>query len=1625
MSLRRRLLFLICVGACSGTVASQGLAFAAQEIRQHGNRLTYLEENDPFYAGLNFPKLITPQWVGERGVEAVVILAIDDLRVSQPYEKFLRPILERLKQIDGRAPVSIMVNGLDPADPQLQGWLQEGLSLEVHTLAHPCPLCARSNFVAAAETYHGCVELLNRVPANKPVAFRMPCCDSMNSPSPRFYAEIFNRTTSNGLFLTIDSSVMNITTPRDTALPRELVLDADGREKFRKYLPAQTNAVTRVSLASFVTTIEDYPYPYVIGRLCWEFPAMAPSDWEAFNLHGPTNATTFADWKAALDATVLKQGTFTFIFHPHGWSSPAQFVEFIDYAARRYGRRVKFLDFREAQERLDKNLLAGQPLRDARGQDNGVRLLDLNNDGYLDVVIGNARARKTRVWKPAEKAWLETTFPTEMAGVQFGVLHGDGRTTAIKAAQPAGQASSGAWHFEGDKWVEDKTLLNGLALAGQPILTMDAGRDRGVRLRDIDKDGRCELIVGNDTQNAVFAWSDSDKAWKQQDYALPKGTALVDGEGRDTGLRFVDVDGDGFEDALFSNAERFSLYQFVSKPNKRLSWEYGWTDEIVAARRGDTNSGITEIPVIVRSGPHPNNGAWFHSGSIWVQNEETAHLPDKVDRRSFRQLLTADQPPAKSPAASLAAIEVRPGFKVELVAAEPLVEGPVYFDWGADGKLWVAEMVDYPRGTDDKGKPGGIVRFLEDTDGDGRYDKSTVFLDGLSYPNGLIPWREGVIVSAAPEIFYAADTDGDGRADVRQPFFTGFVEGNPQHRANGFDYGLDNWLYGANGDSGGKIKSTIRKGQSEVNISGRDFRFRPDTGEFEAIAGMTQFGRHCDDWGNWFGDNNPTWLWHFFLPEHYLARNPHLAVKTTKRVLANYEGGTRCFPISRTLQRFNDPWTLNHATSACSPTPYRDDLFGPDFATSVFVAEPVHNLLRREVLEPDGVSFRSRRAPDEEGTEFLRSRDNWFRPVALKTGPDGALYLADMYRFVIEHPEWITPAQQKRLDMRAGSDKGRIYRVYPAGAALRLVPRLDRLDTAGLVAALDSPNGWQRVTAQRLLLHRADHAAVAPLKKLFISASSPKTRLQVLGALEGLNSLLPETITAAFNDPHPTVREHAVRLSEPWLRGERASRLSRSDGDAREYPDGPITAHTAAASGTGGPTVLPFADALLGLADDPSPRVRYQLAFTLGEWADPRAAQALARLAINEAGNADLQTAVLSSAPPHIAPLLAAVVAEAQDQPQHATLTEKLLALATSLGNDDAIARALREIIQPGSARSATWQFAAFAGFLAALDRRELTLEEFAAGKGHELQDAAGRLDGLFAKARRTASDPTAAEPDRLAAVRVLGHTAGAPDQDLEVLAKLLLPQNPIVLQTAALHRLSQGRGPRIADTMLAGWANYSPALRPEVLAALFTRAEWLKALLTRIEEGDISAAQLSAGDQQRLLAHSDKSVRERATRLFAARRSDRQALLQDYSSVSKLSGHASHGAELFRQHCAQCHRFRGEGHEVGIDLAGVASKPVDVLVTAILDPNLNVEWRFVNYIAVSKSDREFSGIIVAETPASITLRAAGGAEETILRSDLKEMVSSKLSLMPEGFEQALKPQDLADLIAYIQNRER
>ena len=294
------------------------------------------------------------------------------------------------------------------------------------------------------------------------------------------------------------------------------------------------------------------------------------------------------------------------------------------------------------------------------------------------------------------------------------------------------------------------------------------------------------------------------------------------------------------------------------------------------------------------------------------------------------------------------------------------MQDPIAFAWGPDGKLWVVEMGDYPLGVDGKGKPGGRVKFLERTKGDGNYDKATVFLDDLGFPTGVLPWRKGVLVTCAPDIFYAEDTDGDGKADKKQVLFTGFNEGNQQHRVNGLVWGLDNWIYvrqrrqrrhdqvaedrRRRSTSAAAISHPARHRRTSKPCSGPD-AVRPQPRRLGQLVRRQQQQPDVP-----LRPRRP-------LPAPQPARRrarPRVPVSVTPGVAPVY-------PVSRTLPRFNDPGAANHFTSACSPIVYRDDLFGPAFANNTFVSEPVHNLVHREIMSRPGRHLHAaERAADEQ-----------------------------------------------------------------------------------------------------------------------------------------------------------------------------------------------------------------------------------------------------------------------------------------------------------------------------------------------------------------------------------------------------------------------------------------------------------------------------------------------------------------------------------------------------------------------------------------------------------------------------------------------------------------------------------
>jgi len=945
--------------------------------------------------------------------------------------------------------------------------------------------------------------------------------------------------------------------------------------------------------------------------------------------------------------------------------------------------------------------------------------------------------------------------------------------------------------------------------------------------------------------------------------------------------------------------------------------------------------------------------------------------------------------PPLSPAESLARIHVPSGFKVELAAAEPLLESPVALDWDTQGRLWVVEMVDYPLGLDGKGQPGGRVRRLEDSDGDGRYDQSTLFAEGLKFPTGILTWRDGVLVTAAPEILFLRDTDGDGRVDSRQVLFSGFLEGNQQLRVNGLRWGLDNWVYCASGAHHGGYGATTRI-KSHLNgqdyaIGSRDFRFKPDTGELDPQSGPSQFGRNPDDWGNWFGVQNSWPLWHYVLADPYLRRNPYVAAPDPVHQVVTPKNPP-VFPASAPEKRFHSFNEAGHFTSACAAQIYRDDwLFGATEDRHAFTSEPFHNLVQHNLVRDEGVSFSARRGEAEGERDFFASEDRWCRPVMTRTGPDGALWVLDMYRYMIEHPEWLPPEGQADLlpHYRLGEERGRLYRVYAQTRPPRPWTPLGKLTLPQLVETLGSPNGWQRDQAQMLLLWNRDPAAVALLQDQVRQRPNAFARLHALAALDGLDALTPELIELALADSHPGIRRHALRLGE------------------RRFSPG----------------ILVAAEKLV---NDPDPKVRLQLACTLGEWTDLRAGQALGRLAVANYQDPFLTAAVLSSAVPHASALVDAALTAGG--PARETFAKPLLDLALGRPDRETAARLLKPILTDHEGRFTVVQLQSFTQFLETLSRRKLSATELALGED-SLSRVLHSTDTLSRFAQSAANNPNSPVELRLAAAGVLARLPDHQKDAVTALATLLNPQNSRETQRAALRTLGITADPAVPVLIQKLWPTFGPETRLDALDELLAREPWSFELAERLARGDLSLNALDATRRNRLLRHASARVRETATKALAGEgTSSRAEVVESFRPALALTGNTERGQAVFSRLCVSCHRLGSVGTDLGPNLQSVVNHAPERLLVSILDPNATIEPGYAAYTCTLTNGEELYGLIAAETGNSLVIKLADGQTRTVLRSEITRLHSANSSLMPEGLEAGLQSAELADLIQFLKS---
>jgi len=994
--------------------------------------------------------------------------------------------------------------------------------------------------------------------------------------------------------------------------------------------------------------------------------------------------------------------------------------------------------------------------------------------------------------------------------------------------------------------------------------------------------------------------------------------------------------------------------------------------------------------------------------------------------------LAADSPQPLSPAESLKRFRLPKGFHIELAASEPYVADPTGMAFDAQGRIFVCELHGYnlegyldvlelnktgvldtavrripanPKAIEEaQAGQYGTVKLLEDMDGDGRVDKATLWADHLPPCYGVIPAREGVIVVCAPEIIYLADRDGDGKPEIRQTLYSGFPQGELWSRISNPRWGIDNWIY------------TIGPGA---------VRFKSDGSAKEPVTGNTGgFGLAMNDWGDRFlVTNQQHVLYAAALPYRYLARNPYYAAPGGVANASTYGTPARVYPISEPdpwrLARGKDPaWLKFYGPAEATPNGfftaasgqciYRAEEFPPEYRGNHFSVDNAQNMVHRCLIPLEGLRYQARRPKKDEKEEFLTSTEQWFRPVNLMNGPDGALYVVDMYRAIIEDYSAIPRFLQQQYikDLIAGADKGRLYRVVADGAPKPRRFDLARASTAELVRQLENGNAWWRETSQQLLVERGDKSTAAPLADMVRQGKAFQARLHALYTLEGLGALDPATVEHALGDPHFAVRMHAVSLAERWL---------------NERPA--------------------LAEKVLKLPGDEHARVRLQVALTLGEMKDPRAPEAMLLLAKREGSDPWMQAAILSSAGSSAGRLIEQFFRQPGDPGESRALAHAAASIIGAKHDNEELGGLLAMLAGVKGENLVSLQVSCLRGMLEGLRRGksrpltssvgQLALRRLMGHTSPQVQELALQVAGLVKlqqseemkkaldAARKTAGDRARSLDDRRAAIALF---SGAAFDELAAVGKLLDAREPLDIQLAAVAAMGSSDDPRVGPLLLASFNTYTPSVQSAVIDTIFGRQNRLPALLDALEKGTVLVSSLDTLRRVHLSENPDATIRQRASRVLAAGgvKKDRGPVLAQYRAALAGPRDPKRGRDVFDKQCAKCHKLQDRGYVVGPDLAVVNRKTDDMLVSDILDPSNQITVGYNMYTVLTEEGRIFTGLLAAETATSITLRREQSAEETILRKDIDELAVSPLSMMPENLEKEVSPRDVADLVAYL-----
>ena len=952
---------------------------------------------------------------------------------------------------------------------------------------------------------------------------------------------------------------------------------------------------------------------------------------------------------------------------------------------------------------------------------------------------------------------------------------------------------------------------------------------------------------------------------------------------------------------------------------------------------------------------------------------------------------------ALSPQEAQKLFKIDDGLRIELVACEPQIESPVAMAFDPDGRLWVVEMRDYPNGPD-KGKlPMGRIRVLEDKDGDGYFETSTIWADNLLFANGLLLWKDGAIVTKAPHIVHLRDTKGAGKADETDILYEGFAEQNPQLRVSHPILGLDGWIYCANGLRGGKAVRAGSANAKPVDLSSMDFRFDPvHLDKYEAITGPGQFGNTFDEWGNRFVCDNRHHLRHIVMENRYVKRNPYLAAPALLEDISVLEDGPlnsggKVYPISKN-------WTTSSLhegrfTAACGVFIYHGNLLdtnpkrerGIDYHGAAFTCEPTGNLVHMEILTPKGATFEAK--PHKKGVEFLATTDDWFRPVFLTHGPEGAMYVVDMYRAVIEHPDFMPPELKNRPDLWAGKDKGRIWRIVPKDHKTKTPrPGLSKASIPELVKTLEHEEPWHRTTAQRLLLEKNDKAMIEPLTKLLETTKSPHAKILAAWMLERQGKLSDDNLLKMMADKHARVREHGLRLVERRIEKDKKwlGRLELMDAPGDDGFDA---------------------------------RVNFQRALSIGGVESNFVAAELATLVALGSKDRWMRLAVQATAPRNAPAIFFYTIRRSMGTkyPDFSLILRQQAAMIATQKAPEEYLEAFRVI-------SIYKDMAGFAGLAEGLERRGMTLVSIA----NELPEGKRKaylqsLVDVLAKSGNEARDSSNTLDFRLLCLRIVSHAAWPTVK--ATLVPFVNNEPNVELRIAALRALAAQQDKEVPALLMKLWPSAAPSVRREILEAMLRQPVRVNVLLDEIDAKRLKASELDPLRTKQLSNHKDPAIRERAKKLLANNLpADRAKVLMEYQAALTLKGDAKRGKEIFKKDCAICHRVAGVGVDVGPDIADTRTKTLSALLNDIIAPNAAIDANFMNYIVTTKDGRILTGILTAESASSLTLKRAEGQTDVVLRKDLDEIASTGISLMPEGLEKNINVQQMADLLAFLKN---